>query len=112
MILHHLHIIIPVEYIVLKLRHIRKRCFEKNKMQGNTLLVPILLVGLALPFLAVISSAKYNLVGRDDEIASMRVVVDKGISFIFVPIEKQILFLNGIRVCIFEHSLYLSCLTR
>ena len=49
-------------------------------MQGKTLLVPILLAGLALPFLVGISSAKYNLVGRDDEIAAMRVVVDKGIS--------------------------------
>ena len=58
-------------------------------MQGKTLLVPILLAGLALPFLAGISSAKYNLVGRDDEIAAMRVVVDKGIPCIFGPIEKQ-----------------------
>ena len=90
MILHHLHIILPIEYIALNPRHIRKRCFEKNKMQGKTLLVPILLAGLALPFLAGISSASYNLVGRDDEIAAMRVVVDKGISCIFLPIEKQI----------------------
>ena len=55
-------------------------------MQVSTLLVPILLAGLALPFLVGISSAKYNLVGRDVEIAAMRVVVDKGISCIFVPI--------------------------
>ena len=86
MILYNLHISLPIEYIVLTPRHIRKRYFEKNKMQGKNLLVPILLAGLALPFLAGISSAKYNLVGRDDEIAAMRVVVDKGISCIFVPI--------------------------
>ena len=79
-----------MEYIALNLRHIRKRCFEKNKMQGNTLLVPILLAGLALPLLGGISSAKYNLVGRDDEIAAMKVAIDKGISCISSPIKKQI----------------------
>ena len=55
-------------------------------MLVKTLQVPILLAGLALLFLAGFSSAKYNLVGRDDEIAAMRVVVDKCISCIFVPI--------------------------
>ena len=90
MILHHLHIILPIEYIALNPRHIRKRCFEKNKMQVSTLLVPILLAGLALPFLVGISSAKYNLVGRDDEIPAMKVAVDKGIACISSPIKKQI----------------------
>ena len=59
-------------------------------MLGKTLRVPILLAGLALPFLAGISSAKYNLVGRDDKITAMKVAVDKGTSCIFI-IEKQIL---------------------
>ena len=86
-ILRHLHIILPIEYIALNPRHIRKRCFEKNKMQGKTLQVPILLTGLALFFHAGFSSAKYNVVGRDDEIAAMKVAVDKGISS---QIEKQI----------------------
>ena len=58
-------------------------------MLGKTLRVPILLAGLALLFLAGFSSAKYNLVGRDDEIAAMKVVAEKGISCIFSPIEKQ-----------------------
>ena len=59
-------------------------------MLGKTLRVPILLVGLAFLFLAGFSSAKYNLVGRDDEITAMRVVAEKGMSCIFVAIEKQI----------------------
>ena len=59
-------------------------------MLGKTLQVTILLTGLALLFHVGFSSAKYNLVGRDDEIAAMRVVVDKGMSCIFVSIEKQI----------------------
>ena len=92
MLLHHLHIVLPIEYIALKLRHIRKRCFEKNKMQGNTLLVPILLAGLALPLLGGISSAKYNLVGRDDKITAMQVSVGKGKSCISSIIEKQTLW--------------------
>ena len=47
-------------------------------MQGKTHQVPILLAGLALFYIAGFSSAKYNLVGRDDEIATMEVTVDKG----------------------------------
>ena len=47
-------------------------------MQGKTHQVPILLAGLALLYIAGFSSAKYNLVGRDDEIATMAVTVDKG----------------------------------
>ena len=58
-------------------------------MLGKTLRVPILLVGLTFLFPAGFSSAKYNLVDRDDEIAAMRVVAEKGISCIFVAIEKQ-----------------------
>ena len=57
-------------------------------MLVKTLQVPILLAGLALLFLAGFSSAKYNLVGRDDEIAAMKVAVDKGISCISSPIKK------------------------
>ena len=56
-------------------------------MLGKTLQVPILLAVLALYFHAGFSSAKYNLVGHDDEIAAMKVAVDKGISS---QIEKQI----------------------
>ena len=47
-------------------------------MQGKTQQVPILLAGLALFYIAGFSRAKYNLVGRDDEIATMEVTVDKG----------------------------------
>ena len=59
-------------------------------MLGKTLQVPILLAGLALLFHAGFSSAKYNLVGHDDEIVAMKVAVDKGISCISSPIKKQI----------------------
>ena len=59
-------------------------------MKGKTHQVPILLAGLALLFHGGFSSAKYNLAGRDDEIAAMKVAVDKGISCIFSPIKKQI----------------------
>ena len=59
-------------------------------MLGKTLRLPILLTGLALLFHAGFSRAKYNLVGRDDEIAAMKVVVDKGASCISSPIKKQI----------------------
>ena len=47
-------------------------------MQGKTHQVPILLAGLALIYIARFSSAKYNLVGRYDEIATMEDTVDKG----------------------------------
>ena len=47
-------------------------------MQGKTHQVPILLAGLALIYIPGFSSAKYNLVGRDDEIATMEVTIDKG----------------------------------
>ena len=47
-------------------------------MQGKTHQVPILLAGLAMIYIAGFSSSKYNLVGRDDEIATMEVTVDKG----------------------------------
>ena len=59
-------------------------------MLVKPLQVPILLAGLALLFLAGFSSAKYNLVGPDDEIAAMKVVIDKGISCISSPTKKQI----------------------
>ena len=59
-------------------------------MLGKTLQVTILLTGLALLFHVGFSSAKYNLVGRDDEINSMKVAVDKGIACISSTIEKQI----------------------
>ena len=58
-------------------------------MLVKTLQVPILLAGLALLFLAGFSSAKYNLVGRDDKITAMKVAVDKGTSCISI-IENQI----------------------
>ena len=69
-------------------------------MLGKTLRLPILLTGLALLFHAGSSGAKYNLVGRDDEIAAMKVVVDKGISCISSPIKKQI------PICTFENSFH------
>ena len=59
-------------------------------MLVKTLQVPILLAGLALLFLAGFSSAKYNPVGRDDEITAMKVSVGKGKSCISSIIEKQI----------------------
>ena len=59
-------------------------------MLGKTRQVPILLACLAFPFHAGFSSAKYNLVGRDDEITAMKVAVDKGIACISSPIKKQI----------------------
>ena len=40
-------------------------------MLGKTLQVPILLAGLAVLFHAGFSSAKYNLIGHDDEIAAI-----------------------------------------
>ena len=46
-------------------------------MQGKTHQVPILLAGLVLIYIPGFSSAKYNLVGRDDEIGTMEVTVDK-----------------------------------
>ena len=58
-------------------------------MLGKTLQVPILLAGLALLFLSGFSSAEYNLARRDDEIAAMKISVDKGTSCISSPIEKQ-----------------------
>ena len=90
MISRHLHIILPIDYIALNPRQITKHCFEKNKMQSKTLQVPTLLACLALLFIAGFSSAKYNHVGRDDEITAMKVAVENGISCIFSPIEKQI----------------------
>ena len=47
-------------------------------MKAKNHQVPIFLAGLALIYIAGFSSAKYNLVGRDDEIATMEVTVDKG----------------------------------
>ena len=52
-------------------------------MQGKNQQIPIFLVGIALIYLAGYSGAKYNLVVRDDEIAAMKVTVDKGISIQF-----------------------------
>ena len=59
-------------------------------MLVKTLQVPILLAGLVLLLFAGFPSAKYNLVGHDDEIAAMKVSVDKGTSCISSPINKQI----------------------
>ena len=59
-------------------------------MQGNIHQIPVLLAVLALIYIANHSSAKYNLVGRDDKITTMKVNVEKGISYIFTPIKKQI----------------------
>ena len=58
-------------------------------MLGKTLQVPVLLTGLSLLFFVGFSSANYDIVGRDDEIAAMQVAVEKGISCIFSPIEKK-----------------------
>ena len=74
----HLHIILPIEYIVINTIHINNALLRTSEMQGKTHQVPILLAGLALFYIAGFSSAKYNLVGRDDEIATMEVTVDKG----------------------------------
>ena len=51
-------------------------------MQDKIQQVPILLAGLALIYIARYSNAKYNLVGRDGEGATMKVTVFKGISYI------------------------------
>ena len=59
-------------------------------MKGKTLQLPILLAGLVLIQLARFSSAKYKLDGSDDEIASINVTVEKGISYIFRPIRQRI----------------------
>ena len=52
-------------------------------MQGKNQQIPIFLVGITLIYLVGYSGAKYNLVVRDDEIAAMKVTVDKGISIQF-----------------------------
>ena len=77
-------------------------------MQGKTLQLPILLPGLALLFLARISSAKYNPVGGDDEISAMKVAVDKGKPCIFGPIEKHDEKLQVLK----SVSLFVICLSR
>ena len=51
-------------------------------MQDKIQLISILLVGLALIYFVGHSSAKYNFVVRDDEIADMNTTIDKGILFI------------------------------
>ena len=52
-------------------------------MQGKNQQIPIFWAGIALIYLVGYSGAKYNLVVRDDEIAAMKVTVDKGISIQF-----------------------------
>ena len=59
-------------------------------MKGKTLQLPILLAGLVLIHLARLSSATYKLDDSDDRIASMNVIVDKGISYISLDqLEKE-----------------------
>ena len=83
-ILRHLHITLSIEYIVLNVIHIRHRFQRYCKMQGIIHQVPVLLAGLALIYVAKYSSAKYNLVGGDDEITAMKVTIAKGISYIYL----------------------------
>ena len=52
-------------------------------MLGKTLQVPKLLVCLILIYIAGFSRAKYNFVGRDNGITTMKVTVGKGILCIF-----------------------------
>ena len=52
-------------------------------MQGKNQQIPIFWAGIALIYLVGYSGAKYNIVVRDDEIAAMKVTVDKGISIQF-----------------------------
>ena len=89
-ILRHLHITLSIEYIFFNAIHIRQLFLRYIQMQGNIHQIPVLLAVLALIYIANHSSAKYNLVGRDDKITTMKVNVEKGISYIFTPIKKQI----------------------
>ena len=59
-------------------------------MQDKIQQVPILLVDVALIYIASYSSTKYNLVGRDDEGDAMKMAVFKGISYISRPKKKHI----------------------
>ena len=59
-------------------------------MHGKILQVPKLLVGLVLIFIAGLSRARYNLDGRDNEIATTKVTVAKGILCMFFTINKRI----------------------
>ena len=49
-------------------------------MQGKIQQVPILLAAQALIYITSNSSAKYNFVGRDDEIATTKATIEKGMS--------------------------------
>ena len=59
-------------------------------MPGEIWQLLILLTGLALTYIPIYASAKYNLVGRNNEIDAMKVAVEKGILNIFRPIRKRI----------------------
>ena len=52
-------------------------------MQGRTQQISILLAGLALICIVRYSSAKYDIVVRDDEIAAMKATVYQGILYIY-----------------------------
>ena len=52
-------------------------------MQGKNQQISILLVGLALICIVGYSSAKYDFVVRDNEIAAMSATNDKGILYIY-----------------------------
>ena len=77
LILCNLHIILLIEYDI----HIKYISLRYSKMQDKIFQVSILLAGLALIYIARYSSAKYNLIGRDGEGATMKVAVFKGISY-------------------------------
>ena len=84
-------------------------------MHGKTLQVSKLLAGLILIYIAGFSRAKYNFVGRDNGITTMKVTSGKGILWLLRKTKKPkaILdfqyFSNGI-ICILEHSLSVSLL--
>ena len=59
-------------------------------MHGKILAVPKLLEGLVLIFIAGLSRARSNLVGRDNEIATTKVTVPTGILCMFFTIKKKI----------------------
>ena len=57
-------------------------------MHGKTLQVPKLLAGLILIYVAGFSRAKYDFVGRDNGITTMKATASKGTLCIFRKIKK------------------------
>ena len=85
-----LNIILPIDYIVVNDINTQKHIFEWRKMPGEIWQLLILLTGLALTYIPIYASAKYNLVGRNNEVDAMKVAVEKDILGIFRPIRNRI----------------------